>query len=73
MTTPLPADLVARVQALSPAEKLQLIGDLWDDLSSELQNIPVHDWQKEELDRRRTGPKIAEEEIIRRLRERNGN
>jgi len=39
---------------LSPSEKLQLVEDLWDDLAATPEAIPVHDWQKEELARRRT-------------------
>ena len=38
---------------LSPAEKLQLAEDLWDDLAADPSQVPVHDWQREELDRRR--------------------
>jgi putative addiction module component (TIGR02574 family) len=38
---------------LSPAEKLQLVEDLWDDLASTPEAIPVHDWQKQELARRK--------------------
>ena len=38
---------------LSPAEKLQLVEDLWDDLAATPSEIPVHDWQKEELARRK--------------------
>ena len=38
---------------LSPAEKLQLVEDLWDDLASNPDVVPVHDWQKEELTRRK--------------------
>ena len=38
---------------LSPSEKLQLVEDLWDDLAANLADIPVHDWQKEELERRK--------------------
>jgi putative addiction module component (TIGR02574 family) len=38
---------------LSPSEKLQLVEDLWDDLAACPEVIPVHDWQKEELDRRK--------------------
>jgi putative addiction module component (TIGR02574 family) len=38
---------------LSPAEKLQLVEDLWDDLATTLENVPVHDWQKKELLRRK--------------------
>jgi putative addiction module component (TIGR02574 family) len=38
---------------LSPSEKLQLVEDLWDDLAAALEAVPVHDWQKQELVRRR--------------------
>lgn len=38
---------------LSPPEKLQLVEDLWDDLAASLSAVPVHEWQKEELDRRK--------------------
>ena len=39
---------------LSPAEKLQLVEDLWDDLAAVPETVPVHDWQKQELARRKT-------------------
>lgn len=38
---------------LSTAEKLQLVEDLWDDLATSVQEVPIHDWQKEELARRK--------------------
>ncbi len=38
---------------LSSAEKLQLVEDLWDDLAADPSQVPIHDWQREELDRRR--------------------
>lgn len=38
---------------LSPSEKLQLVEDLWDDLAGTPEAIPVHDWQKQELARRK--------------------
>jgi putative addiction module component (TIGR02574 family) len=38
---------------LSPAEKLQLVEDLWDDLAAKLSAVPVHEWQKAELARRK--------------------
>ena len=38
---------------LSPPEKLQLVEDLWDDLAATPSEIPVYDWQKEELARRK--------------------
>lgn len=38
---------------LSPAEKLELIEDLWDDLASTPEVVPVHEWQMQELAHRR--------------------
>ena len=38
---------------LSPSEKLQLVEDLWDDLATTPSEVPVHEWQKEELARRK--------------------
>lgn len=69
---------VAAVFSLSKAEKLQLVEDLWDDIAANPDDIPVHDWQKDELDRRKANlvvnPKSALtwEEIVRRVRARHG-
>ena len=38
---------------LSPPEKLQLVEDLWDDLAVTPSEVSVHEWQKEELARRK--------------------
>ncbi len=38
---------------LSPPEKLQLVQDLWDDLAAKPSEVPVHEWQKKELARRK--------------------
>ena len=43
----------ASVFDLSPSEKLQLVEDLWDDLAATPSDVPVPDWQVEELDRRK--------------------
>ncbi len=43
----------ASIFDLSPSEKLQLVEDLWDDLASVPEVVPVHDWQKHELVRRK--------------------
>jgi putative addiction module component (TIGR02574 family) len=43
----------ASVFDLSPSEKLQLAEDLWDDLAATPGDVPLHEWQKHELDRRR--------------------
>jgi putative addiction module component (TIGR02574 family) len=63
---------------LSPAEKLQLVEDLWDDLAANPQSIPVHEWLKEELDRRaarfKENPDSAMtwDEVVRQIRSRYG-
>lgn len=38
---------------LTPAEKLQLVEDLWDELAATPQAVPVQPWQTEELARRK--------------------
>ncbi len=63
---------------LSPSEKLQLVEDLWDDLASVPEEIPIHDWQKEELARRKAnlmknpGSGLSWEEVKRRIRSQYG-
>jgi putative addiction module component (TIGR02574 family) len=46
-------DSARSVFDLSPSEKLQLVGDLWDDLACTPDAVPVHEWQKQELARRK--------------------
>jgi putative addiction module component (TIGR02574 family) len=63
---------------LSPAEKLQLVEDLWDDLAGTPEAVPVHDWQKQELARRRANllknpaSELSWEDVKRRARARYG-
>ena len=63
---------------LNPSEKLQLVQDLWDDLAATPEAIPVHDWQKEELDRRKANLQknpasgLTWEEVKHRIRGRHG-
>jgi putative addiction module component (TIGR02574 family) len=38
---------------ISPLDQLRLVEDLWDDLAATPEAVPVHDWQKEELARRK--------------------
>jgi len=38
---------------LTPAEKLQLVEDLWDDLTATPEAVPIHDWQKREIEARK--------------------
>jgi putative addiction module component (TIGR02574 family) len=63
---------------LSPSEKLQLVEDLWDDLAATPEVVPVHDWQKDELDRRKANvlrnpaSGLSWQEIQSRVRSRHG-
>ncbi|MCE9556177.1 MAG: addiction module protein [Planctomycetes bacterium] len=63
---------------LSPAEKLQLVEDLWDDLAATPQTVPVHQWQKDELARRKANLQknpasgLSWEEVQSRVRSRHG-
>ena len=63
---------------LSPSEKLQLVEDLWDDLAATPEAVPVHDWQKEDLGRRKANLKrnpasgLRWQEIKQRVRSRYG-
>jgi putative addiction module component (TIGR02574 family) len=64
---------------LSPAEKLQLVEDLWDDLAATPEDVPVHDWQKEELAARKArlvanpGSTLTWDQVKMRVRRRNGH
>ncbi|MBN2580108.1 MAG: addiction module protein [Pirellulales bacterium] len=63
---------------MSPAEKLQLVEDLWDDLAANSSSVPIYDWQKEELDRRKENlmknpaSGLSWDEVKKRIRSRYG-
>ncbi len=63
---------------LSPTEKLQLVEDLWDDLAATPEAVPLHEWQKQELDRRKANlmsnpaSALPWEEVKRMVRSRYG-
>ena len=63
---------------LSPPEKLQLVEDLWDDLAARPSDVPIHDWQKEELARRKANlmskpaSGLSWEEVKARIKSRYG-
>ena len=63
---------------LTPSEKLQLVEDLWDDLAATPEAVPFHDWQKEELARRKANLRqhpasgLTWEEVKQRVRSRYG-
>ena len=43
----------APIFELGLSEKLQLLEDLWDNIATQSANVPVLDWQKEELNERK--------------------
>ena len=63
---------------LSTAEKLQLVEDLWDELAATPDAVPVHQWQKDELARRKAnlsknpGSGLSWEEVRNRVRGHHG-
>jgi putative addiction module component (TIGR02574 family) len=63
---------------LSPSEKLQLVEDLWDELAAKPTDVPVHEWQKQELARRKANLEknpasaLTWEEVQQRIRNRHG-
>ena len=63
---------------LSASEKLQLVEDLWDDIAANPEVVPVHEWQKEELARRKEnlqqhpGTELDWDEVLKRVRNRYG-
>lgn len=44
---------LTQVFELTLSEKLQLVEDLWDSIASDPDRIPVLEWQKEELAKRK--------------------
>ncbi|MBI3463510.1 MAG: addiction module protein [Planctomycetes bacterium] len=66
-----------QVFALGTSDKLRLLEDLWESIAADPGQIPVMDWQKQELDAReaeyRQNPDSGAywEEVKRRIRERN--
>jgi putative addiction module component (TIGR02574 family) len=63
---------------LSPEQKLRLVEALWDSIADAPQELPMPEWQKEELARRKAahladpGAALPWEEVMRRLRKRDG-
>jgi putative addiction module component (TIGR02574 family) len=42
-----------RILELPLPEQLQLVEDLWDHIAASKEPLPISDWQKDELDRRK--------------------
>ncbi len=44
---------LSRILDLPLPDQLQLVEDLWDHIAASKEPLPVPDWQKDELDRRK--------------------
>lgn len=44
---------LSRIIDLPLSDQLQLVEDLWDHIAASKEPLPVPDWQKDELDRRK--------------------
>ncbi len=67
----------SELSALSPAEKLQLVEFLWDDLGDATAAIPLPDWVDQEAARRREEMRdptvgLSHEETWKRIERRRG-
>jgi putative addiction module component (TIGR02574 family) len=67
-------DQLSQFSDLSIGEKLQLVECLWDQIGASPESLPIADWQKEELDKRKQtyeanpGSGIAWEDAQERIR-----
>lgn len=63
------------INGLALSEKLRLVEDIWDSIAAENAEIPLPEWQKQELDRRRreyeeTKPTLHDWQSVQDLRDR---
>jgi putative addiction module component (TIGR02574 family) len=66
-----PKGLRDQILRLPPAERLELLDELWDSLAADASAVPVPEWHQRELDRRVAEPSpkhITSEELHSRLK-----
>ena len=56
---------LSRVFDLPLQDQLRLVEDLWDHIATSNEPLPVPDWQKDELDRRKRNFEANPESVIR--------
>jgi len=52
------------IKQLSVAERLDLISALWDSIPNSLEELPVPEWHREELERRLAGADASPDAAI---------
>ncbi len=64
--------LLTEILDLPAAERLRLVGDIWDSLTASVADVPVPQWHRDELDARLADPTeqatISIDELKARLR-----
>jgi putative addiction module component (TIGR02574 family) len=71
-------NLMQSLSGLSLSEKLVLVEDLWDEIGASTEPLPVHEWQKTELDRRQANHTVnpsfgSSWDVVKQsIRQRNG-
>jgi putative addiction module component (TIGR02574 family) len=46
------SELVEEIKKLEKSERLLVVEGVWESIVSNNEEIPIHDWQKKELDKR---------------------
>lgn len=46
------SELIKEIEELNINEKLQLVEDIWNSIANQNNEIPFHEWQKVEMDKR---------------------
>lgn len=66
-----PKALRDEILQLPPAERLELVEEIWDSLAATPEAVPVPDWHRAELDRRldhpSSSPDLTPEDVRARL------
>jgi putative addiction module component (TIGR02574 family) len=48
-----PNEIIAEIEKLELSEKILLVEDIWDSIAKANSNLPMPEWQKKELDKRK--------------------
>jgi putative addiction module component (TIGR02574 family) len=56
-------DIKQEIEKLNLAEKLLLVEDIWDSIAKSNLELPMSEWQKQELDKRYKAYKAGEQNL----------
>lgn len=59
-----PDEIKQKIDKLNLSEKLLLIEDVWDSIAQSNSELPLHKWQKKELDERYRSYKAGEQSLL---------